>query len=334
MAVRRPMWIDQTTGQPRSFTTAELSAIRQEAGRRCFQGTSLSRKGTNDANLDGMNDSRLQAGSYAGNAVTYVDAANTSTLNFTYDYIDQAVTTGVLGQTWKDQFPLVTPSVVLRPCYYEAGNLKVMTKQDVMDTFVYPAITGKHTSTTDNPNQYGYYFSSTTTSPSGGTNISTSVVYADTRANTAGYVDANIPNTQDQPTTITNYYLSRTNGTAQTANWTGRLPAFIGSTGNLYHPHSSTSLGSVDFSELFWVWLEKYFQEANESAVGYRLRYQVSTASPATGAVTRGSGMTDTKLNSQTTLYRFVNANDYRTQDVPAGSAVAQATYYLWAYLS
>lgn len=334
MAVRRPMWIDQTTGQPRSFTTAELSAIRQEAGRRCFSGTSLSRKGTNDANLNGINDSRLQAGAYTSNATTYQNPADTSTVNVTYDYVDQTVLTGILGQTWKDQFPLFTPANVLRPCYYEAGNLKVMTKQDVMDTFVYPAITAKHSSTTDNVNQFGYYFSSTTTSPTGGSNISTSVIYADTRANAGAYVAGSIPNTLDQPTTITNYYLSRTNGTAMAANWTGRLPAFIGSTGNLYHPHSSTTLGAVDFSELFWGWLEKYFQEANESAVGYRLRYQLAASSPATGAVTRGSGMTDTKLNSQTTLYRFVNADDYRSQDVPAGSAASIGTYYLWAYLS
>lgn len=333
MAVRRPMWIDQTTGQPRSFTTAELTAIRTEAGRRCVSGTTLSRKGTNDANLNSMNDSRLQAGAYTSNAVTYQNPADTSTVNVTYDYIDQAVATGFTGKTWKDQFPAFTPSNVLRPCYYEAGNLKVMTKQDVMDTFVYPAITAKHSSTTDNVNQYDYYFSSTTTSPTGGTNISGSVIYADTRAN-AGAYGSSIPNTQDQPTTITNYYLSRTNGTAQTANYTGRMPAFIGSTGNLYHPHKSSTLGASDFSEFFWVWLEHYFKEANESAAGYRLRYQVSTSSPATGAVTRGSGMTDTKLNSQTTVYQFVNANDYRSQDVPAGSATTQATYYLWAYLS
>ena len=39
--------------------------------------------------------------------------------------------------------------------------------------------------------------------------------------------------------------------------------------------------------------------------------------------------MADTKLNSSTYATRFVNADDYRTQEFPSGSAVTQNTYYL-----
>ena len=54
MAVRRPMWLDAVTGQPRSFTQGELDSLIAEIQRRTLVGTSLSRKSTNDANLNGI----------------------------------------------------------------------------------------------------------------------------------------------------------------------------------------------------------------------------------------------------------------------------------------
>ena len=43
----------------------------------------------------------------------------------------------------------------------------------------------------------------------------------------------------------------------------------------------------------------------------------------------RGSAMVDTRLNSSTYLTRFVNVNDYRTQEVPSGTATTISTYNL-----
>ena len=58
---------------------------------------------------------------------------------------------------------------------------------------------------------------------------------------------------------------------------------------------------------------------------GSTLKYILGT----TTVGKRGSGMTDTKFNSSTYNQRFVNTNDYRTQEFPAGSAVSISTKYL-----
>jgi hypothetical protein len=47
----------------------------------------------------------------------------------------------------------------------------------------------------------------------------------------------------------------------------------------------------------------------------------------------RGSGMTNTILNGTGNYQtRFVNANDYRAQEFPNGTAVTVATHYLRIY--
>jgi hypothetical protein len=329
------MWLDAVTGQPRSFTQGELDSLIAEIQRRTLVGTSLSRKSTNDANLNGITDTRLQAGAYTTNAVTYQNPADTSTVTVTYDRIEQTVTaTGYTGKAWTEKF--TTDATTLRPCYYEAGNIKVMTKQDVFDTLVYPAITGKKGAANliGDATAGNLYMVNTTTSVTGASNVDASTVYVDTRANAAAYVAGSIPNTLDQPQTTGEYYLNVTNWNATTGLWGGRLPAFVKSDGSLIKPYSSAPLGDNNFARRFFEWIQDYIYEANESHVGYRTRYEVSTTSPATGAAIRGSGMIDTKLAGQTTLYRFVNANDYRSQDVPSGASTSVKTNYLWVYLT
>ena len=65
---------------------------------------------------------------------------------------------------------------------------------------------------------------------------------------------------------------------------------------------------------------------AVSSVDGYALSYNIGTSGLGN---TRGTGMVDTKLNSSTYATLQVNTDDYRTQEFPSGSAVAQNTYYL-----
>ena len=67
--------------------------------------------------------------------------------------------------------------------------------------------------------------------------------------------------------------------------------------------------------------------EAASSTLGYSLSYNLGTS--GSGNI-RGSGMTDTRLNG-TGDYQtlFVNADDYRAQEFPNGTAVSINTYYL-----
>jgi hypothetical protein len=70
--------------------------------------------------------------------------------------------------------------------------------------------------------------------------------------------------------------------------------------------------------------LQNYVRYAAANRTNYKIRYSYSTGN------NRGSGMTDTKLdgsgNYQT---RFVNADDYRAQEFPNGTAQTINTYYL-----
>jgi hypothetical protein len=67
--------------------------------------------------------------------------------------------------------------------------------------------------------------------------------------------------------------------------------------------------------------------EVASSTLGHSLSYNLGTT--GSGNI-RGSGMTDTRLNG-TGDYQtlFVNADDYRAQEFPNGTAVSINTYYL-----
>ena len=66
------------------------------------------------------------------------------------------------------------------------------------------------------------------------------------------------------------------------------------------------------------------------SLTNYKIRYITDTS--ATYA--RGTGMADTKFNSQTLGQYQAGADDYRSQYFPAGSATTISTYYLRPYLT
>ena len=136
---------------------------------------------------------------------------------------------------------------------------------------------------------------------------------SDTRANAAAYTAAGIPETQDQPTTITNYYLHRVNSAAAGSY---QLP--------VCYTKSGTNLQQTPSADVLRNALNTMINYYAAEVTGTRIRYSIN----GTGT-NRGSAMTDTKLNSSTYLQRYVNTNDYRTQEVPGGTATTISTYYL-----
>ena len=178
------------------------------------------------------------------------------------------------------------------------------------DTFFHPAIDLLVSGSTGTQ-QGGTYQISTSTSVSGSTLVSSTPVFQDTRANTSLYTSSGIPETLDQPTTITSYYLHKITG----SDTSYTLPFFINADNNIQ------IFAEATFESLLQEWIR---HTAAASTDGYRLSYSYTTGN------NRGTGMTDTKLdgsgNYQT---RFVNANDYRAQEFPNGTAQTQNTYYL-----
>jgi len=305
MAVRQPLYYN--SGNLQEMTTAMVGEIVDQVVYQYSLSPSvpLTVVGSSGS-LSAISDTRLQAGASTTDVTNFdteAETPNVSTVTVTYDKITETRTAGTptvdTGKTW--------------PVYYTSGGaIQSMNLQDVKDTFLHPAI-DLLTAATTTTQQAGTHFISSATSVSGSTRVSATPVFTDTRANAAAYTADGIGETQDQPTTITNYYLYTVNGsdTSYTA------PLFIEGSNNLQIYPDAT------FETLMQEWI-KY--TAVSSTDGYSFAYNVGTS--GSGEI-RGSGMADTKLNGSTYRTRFVNADDYRTQEHPSGSAVTQNTYYL-----
>ena len=304
MAVRIPM---KMSGDGfKDMSTAEITAIKNQC--RYLYGTNpsvdLSRV-SSGGNLGTINDTRKMAGAYRTHVSSYYGEGSTAepgTKTVGYARITQGT---------ENTSATADSSSVKFPVYRYGDGVRSMTLTDMYDTFIYPAID----TLTNGSDQPGTYRIHTSTSLSGHTRISSSTVFADTRANVGAYTASGIQETLDQPTTITNYYLFRTNAGSSYAY---PEPVYLRTDYNA-QAYSAAAFDAILFNCMRHV--------ASEVS-GSRIRYRLNGA----GSI-RGSGMTDTRLNgSGNYQQRYVNTNDYRSQEFPNGSAVTQATNYLRIY--
>jgi hypothetical protein len=306
MAVRKPLY--EVSGNLREMSTAMVDSIVDQVIYQYSLNPSVALSVVSSGgNLGTITDTRKQAGVYSWTQTAFPSEATTaepSTVTVSYSKINSSTATVSpttdTGKTW--------------PSYYNAsGQIQAMNLQDVKDTFLHPAI-DLLTAATTTTQQAGTYFISTSSSVSGATLISATPVFSDTRANTGAYTAAGIPETLDQPTTVTNYYLHRVNGSAPSFT----LPYYIDGSNHIHQYTSAT------FNSLVQEWIR---YTAASSADGYSISYNLGTSGSGN---TRGSGMGDTILNGSgnyQTLY--VNTDDYRAQEFPNGTAVTANTYYL-----
>ena len=308
MAVRAPL--KNNSGNLQEMSTTEVNEIVDQI---VYQyslnpSVSLSVVGSSGT-LSSITDTRLQAGAQSTSVSAFPSEATTaepSVVTVTYDKISETratiTPTADTGTTW--------------PVYYTSGGaIQAMSLTDVKDTFLHPAIdllsSGSLTT-----QQAGTYHINTSTSVTGSTEVSgaNTAVFVDTRANTGAYSAGSIPETQDQPTNITSYYLHKITG----SDTSYTLPMSIDSSNNLQVFPEAT------FESLIQEWIR---YTAVSSTDGYSLSYNIGTSGSGN---TRGSGIADTRLNgSGNYKTRFVNANDYRAQEFPNGTATTIATYFL-----
>lgn len=307
MSIRTPLKLDGSN--LREMTSAEIQAIQTEAirqyGSNPYVYLSVVSSG---GNLGTINDTRLIAGAGTTDVTNYDTAAetpNVSTKTVGYARITQSIDTSLTN--W-------TNATLSYPLYYDGGDLREMTAADFGDTFIKPAI-DTLTSGSTGTAQAGTYHISTSSSVSGSTLVSSTPVFVDTRANAGAYTAGGIPETQDQPTTITNYYLHRVNSASEGSY---QLPVCYTKSGTNLQQASADVLRNA---------LNTMINYYAAEVTGTRIRYSIN----GTGT-NRGSAMTDTKLNSSTYLQRYVNTNDYRTQEVPGGTATTISTNYLRIY--
>ena len=308
MAVRQPLYYN--SGNLQEMSTAMVDQIVDQIVYQYSLNPSVSLSVVSSGgSLDAISDTRLQAGAASTSTTAFPSEATTaepSIVTVSYDKITETRATVTpttdTGTTW--------------PVYYTSGgNIQSMNLTDVKDTFLHPAIDLLVTGTTTSQ-QAGTYHISTATSVTDSTEVSgaNTPVYADSRADTSLYTAGGIGETLDQPQTIQNYYLQRVNGsdTSYTA------PIFVEGSNNLQ------TYADATFESLLQEWIR---YTAVSSSDGYSISYNIGTSGSGN---TRGSGMTDTRLNGSGNYQtRFVNADDYRAQEFPNGTPTTIATYYL-----
>jgi hypothetical protein len=249
-----------------------------------------------------MTDTRMTAGAYSTRADRYPtegETAEPGNVTVTYDKISQSNdSVSAPSDTNNKAYPV----------YWNGTDIQAMNAADVLDTFIDPAIDDL----IDGNDRGGTYRIHTSTSLSAHTLISSTAVFTDTRANTGAYTAGGIAEALDQPTTISNYYLFRTD---QGSSSSVTVPLQIDSNNNLQE-YSSSTLNSMLLAEL---------RHHTVNTTGSRILYSVN----GTGN-NRGSGMVNTKLNGGGNYQqRFVNADDYRAQEFPNGTAVTVSTWFL-----
>ena len=305
MAVRTPLY--NNSGNLQQMTTAMVTEIVQQTVYQYSTDPSVALSVVSSGgSLTGLSDTRLQAGAQStsvSSAPSEATTAEPSVVTVSYDKITSTSTGGSATTDSGKTFPVYLDGL---------NNIQAMTHQDMLDTFIHPAI-DLLTSASTGTDQGGTYQISTSASLSGNTEVSGSntPVFVDTRANTSAYTSGSIPETLDQPTTINSYYLQRINGTDNSYT----LPIIIDTNNHLQVAPEAT----------FETLLKNMVKYSAVNDTGFTISYNINGSGS-----NRGTGMADTRLNGSGNYQtRFVNANDYRAQEFPNGSPTTINTYFL-----
>ena len=193
------------------------------------------------------------------------------------------------------------------PAYMDGTDIRAMSLTDYRDTFIYETLddminVGESASTN------GTYTISTSTSVSNYTEVSGSntVVFTDARADTSAYSAAGIPETLDQPTTITNYYLQRR---SDARSFPSQAHSSVDSNGDLNQVDLTSDTSS--FNAILKNDIRHY---AAEDTGGHKLSYNINGSGNSRGTVS----MVDTKLDGSGNYQTLqVGLDDYRAPGIP-----------------
>ena len=258
--------------------------------------------------LGTISDTRKQAGAVSTSNSSFPAESSTQepqTVTVNFDKMQNTTTTSTPTADTGKTFPVY---------YNSSGQIQAMSVADWKDTIIHPAI-DLLASGTVSATAAGTYHITTSASVSGSTEVSGSntPVFIDTRADTSAYSAGSIPETQDQPTTIQNYYLQRINGTD--ASYTE--PYFLDGSNNIQE------FTTANFDALLLSWIKS---TAAGSSDGYAISYNLGTSG---SGQTRGSGMADTILDGSGNYQTRQENDDYRAQEFPNGSVTTANTYHL-----
>ena len=311
MTARRPVKLDGNNNI-QECTDAEITALVRETIRQYGLSPTVVLS-IGSGNLGNLADTRTKAGAAGSDATNFDTAselANVATVTVNYNKIIQAVVSVASLESTDDDFSF--------PLYVDGNNnLRAMSLADVNDTFVAPAVLLMVTTGTGTDQAGTYTITASASAASGETSISNTAVFTDTRANADAYTAGGIPETVDQPTTINNYFLHRVNSA---------------SAATIVRPLVSVTANTLKIQQYPVASLRAFLAQAIRYAVGTQelsgstIRYSFSSSGTTSA---RGTAMLDTKLNGSSRITNQVG-DDYRAQEVPAGSAATISTHRLY----
>lgn len=259
-----------------------------------------------------MADTRLQAGAQSTSVSAFPAESTTaepSTVTVNYDKVTGPTYNTALSAT-------ADTNNVAFPAYFDGSDIVAMSAADYVDTFIYATLTGM-VSASESASTNGTYTISTSASVSNYTEVSGSntPIFLDTRANTGAYTAAGIPETLDQPTTVTSYYLQRR---SDARSFPSQALMLVDTSGNLNQVDLTSDTSS--FNAILKNDIRHY---AAEDTAGNKLSYNINGAGNS-----RGTAMVDTRLNGSGNYQTLqVGLDDYRAQEFPDGSPTTISTY-------
>jgi hypothetical protein len=259
-----------------------------------------------------MADTRLQAGAYSTAVSAFPAEATTaepSTVTVNYDK--------VTGPTYNTALSATGDTNNLAfPAYYDGNDIVAMSLTDYLDTFIYATLTGI-VAASESTYTNGTYTISTSASVANYTEVSGSStpIFLDTRADTTLYSAAGIPETLDQPTTVTSYYLQRR---SDARSFPSQALLLVDTDGNLNQVDLTSDTSS--FNAILKNDIRQY---AAEDTAGNKLSYNINGSGNS-----RGTAMVDTRLDGSGNYQTLqVGLDDYRAQEFPDGSPSTISTY-------
>jgi hypothetical protein len=277
-------------------------------------------------NIGTIHDGRLIAGEgyESGESVSLV-----TRLNVEYNRIHQTFDSDVTS--------LLDSDKITYPVFLDSDeNIRSMTESDFHETFSYEVARRLRSTSTSSTDAAGLYFISTSNSISNATLVSNTPVFIDTIADAEAFSVGGLPEEQDQPLTVNNYYLHRVN-----ANPTPSSSNFlrIDSDGHI------REMNDLDMDNM----LQRAIQWSSANSNDFRLRYSFSDTLDSAETRQRGSLIIDTILDSDNSYIRS-GANEYEyeeydptdpqapdydyeyRQQVPGGDPIVHRTYSLKLY--
>tara|TARA_R100001377_G_scaffold70819_1_gene46338 strand:+ start:35 stop:973 length:939 start_codon:yes stop_codon:yes gene_type:complete len=290
-------------------TAAEIIALSTEAIRQYALDPSVDLT-VGSGNRGNLSDTRLKAGA-AGSDSTNFDTsgelADVAVVTVNYNKIIQTI----------ESVAKYANSTYSFPVYQNGdGNLQAMTEADMFDTFIAPAVLRMCTTSTGTDQAGTYTITASANAATGETAVSSTAVFTDTRANAGAYSAAGLPETLDQATTITNYFLHIIDGA---------------SAATIVRPLAILSSNTLKLGMYPLTLLRDMLKGSIRFAAAGGVSGSTITYAHATTGTTsaRGTAMLDTRLDGSTRLTLQVG-DDYRAQEVPSGDAGTISTHRLY----